>query len=454
MVSAEPLFYGTSTGKFPDACTAQNFLERMNNIKDVQALGDPAIINRFRANLRGQAWEWYSKTVKQKISGVNSTRFHANWEYCQQIFKSEYYKEKDERDTISDIEGLTQLPHETAAEFAGRLQRALVDISNAGYEGTIHELDNPDPDNDIRAQWFVDAATNEFAQFIQDPVANNIPLLANRERQCARLVAEVGKVAIQRREHHICFERITRTLARQCREAHIRAWVRGKMLTVNKDWPTFLEALKQEERRFRPLAGQATNGTVSAISSKQDTGTDSTNDPDETQQDASMGEESVDAIKGGKFKGKGKGKGKPSAESALPKPESFKCGWCRVNSHELKFCRRLRKQLGIPIDQGIITVRPVGPGEQGPPPAKRGRFQPPAEKMDTSAIPAPPAAPPAVAPAPPGYQYAAAPADHGYYAHQNATAAASAAFMGAGPDPFAIPFQQPPSFYYNHPGNA
>ena len=396
-VAADPLFYGKNgEHSHRNAVSAEAFLERMNNIRNTLGLAPAAAIQRCIANFRDNAEDWYTNVVRFSLAAIDEQQFLNYWDYFCQTFRKRFFLEQDERDTTADITDLKQASSESTYDFGYRLIARLCRISTRCLDGTLQTQPMQNPENvEVLESNIVPA----LHQHVVDPVANPLAgvdrlALLNQSMQAA------ARWGAKRREHHSCFEAIARVLARNARDAYMRTFIRGTMLTVDKDIVVLLDRVAQEERKHLPILAGASR--VSAVS-PVDSDDGASNDEGEY----SEGEDvHVDAIRTNKKK-QSKNKNKKAANTKKPvnkdsvKPQgSYKCNYCRLDSHETKVCRKLRRELNLPF-QGMLTTTDSAPKH---PYFKKqnkwtgGRQE---EPMDTSAVQAGGSGQP---PPHPGYQ--------------------------------------------------
>ena len=388
-VGADPLFYGTEAVTIKHAMGAAQFLDRMNAIRLQHHAGDQAAaIIRTISNFRGEAHWWYTHVVQFFASGIDHNQFLNNWHYFTQVFKEKYELEKDEREVGTDLSDLKQTKTETAVAFGYRLLGTYQPVSKLCLAGTLARLNV----NDVVERY----CPEDLRLHLNDAEAHpmNHANLVNRIGTLALRAAQGGAML---RERDTTFEHVARTLARNIHNAGLRKFVRRVMMEVNKDLPALLQRIGLEEKTDNPIVTRAVNGhPVNAIEDKREQPPS-----EEAPGSDAEGEEDVDAIrKGARPKKKdAKKQGKKDAKPKSDNPRDYKCGYCRLDSHDLGVCRKLRAALGLSYEGPLMTGSGTAPkhpytprggrgrGGRGAPRGGRGGYSGQAgEPMDTSAL--------------------------------------------------------------------
>jgi hypothetical protein len=392
-IRSESLYYGKQFTKAdPGSTSAEEFYVRMDTIRQESALTDPQAIVRLVGNLRGDAHTWWRDYANTSSSLLDLFALNNTWAYFTEHFKTRYFIVSALGDTVADIADIKQKDNEDIVDYLTRLATTLrptVNYSQAHTRGILLAQD---------INHFV---PQQFRDFMLDPVAHAIPAQDHRTALLGQVINTTLEFANETRSQHVTFEHVGRTAARMAKDTRMKRFIRKKLFTMERNLPALMMGCKAEEKSYEntPFTSGSGKHKVSAMDNEvAEVEFHEAHDEETEEED---GEWIICAVsKKPKFIKNKKKKGPPiNKKTGKPFEKkggantgadnyTFKCPGCRVQTHEAKDCRKLRKAMGLPITGPIMGGpaaksfnKPFGGGGR---PHHGGRGG--AEDMDTSAM--------------------------------------------------------------------
>ena len=330
-IRAVAVFYGRDTDPAAkDGLNAEDFLRNIQSLKDTHHLNDADTCTRAIWALRGAAGRWFRNFADTWYSKYDTARLRTDWEYFKEIFRNEFFVAGHvDTDYADDCSSVKQHANEPIRAFHHRLEDLVHPLSNRGLQSSIQTM------RDLTNQQIYDSLPNNIRTFFE--AIDGDVAFQHQVRTYLVIIRRGGdENGAKVREGDARYEMVSRTLARNAYHEKMREFLRGQILNVNKDIKRLLDMATTREREFLPIA-HSTSYSVAAV---DDASTDA--DPQDVDA-ATRGKGYKPRGRGGKQQRGGKGAGKSS--DGLPRGEDMGCAFCRVDSHQLEDCNRMRRLL-------------------------------------------------------------------------------------------------------------
>lgn len=160
-LAQKPIFCGPHVEK--GTLSAEEFLDRMNTMKEASNWGDVRAIQEATAGLQGDAFTWYYRYELKLKTATHAHNMRNDWDEFKKAFKAAYFAQRSAADADLDWVGARQQGGQSVVQFMHNTAAAI----NENFELAKAQVKETRPTVDATPTAYIAQARRAWLQALQ-----------------------------------------------------------------------------------------------------------------------------------------------------------------------------------------------------------------------------------------------------------------------------------------------